>query len=110
MNNNELDKWIAENVMGLVWRGCGCNSWFDPKNKMEISYNLSPTTDPAAAIKVLEKCAEMFPVEIRIGNYDKGRYFVGTDYDFDMTHGKAETLELAICLFAKKLFGKSERD
>jgi len=104
MNYIELDKWIAENVMGWKMHPHREDHWIRPdSNRIDEFY---PTTDSASAMEVLEKCAEKFPIEIRIGNYDEGRYFVGTDYDFDMTRGKAETLELAICLFAKKLLAK----
>lgn len=92
----ELDAWIAEHVMGLSME----EQFGNPDNP--IRGTITPpnyTTNPAAAMLVLEKCLTMADeLEIRLC-YDC-EYKV-----FDWSKAaKAETLPLAICLFAKKLF------
>jgi hypothetical protein len=113
----ELDAWIAENVMG--WKRANFLSSYG-KGRFMVSretgdimaYDLKgegfqPTTDPAAAMEVLKKCGktkknaiEIFclrPDENRSG---KESYWVNDPKT------ESETLELAIALFAKKLFTK----
>lgn len=111
----ELDAWIAEHVMGLVPYKNGITeaskNWWIDKSKDEIKQKFNPTTDPAAAMEVLKKCAEKMEEE-----YDDSRsiainkerlteiWFVS---ETDVANGiseSAKTPELAICLFAKKLF------
>ncbi len=63
-----------------------------------------PSTDPAAAMQVLEKCADKLddPKKYNPGvspiTKSGGQWWVGNQH--------AETLPLAICLFAKQLFSK----
>ena len=96
----ELDAWIAERVMGWIptFKDCGkspsgCETLFPHY-----------TTDPAAAMEVLKKCAEKCSLA--------GMEFVivrGFDWRVCAEPQRgistfAETLELAICKFAKKLW------
>lgn len=71
-------------------------------NLTDLSY-FKPTTNPAAAMDVLKKCIEKESCDIRI-NFDSRRFYVYSAKV--LTPETATTLELAICLFAKKLFSK----
>jgi hypothetical protein len=127
MNNKELrelDAWIAEHVMGWI----NLEFYTPPFNEMEQSFPDEPfwrghkivrdlwmavpryTTDPAAAMIVLEKCSKDRAVVV---NGTKGKHQIvelkrGTSglMSFDEEIIDAETLPLAICLFAKKLLSK----
>jgi hypothetical protein len=134
----ELDAWIAENVMGeqpaftvmkdgYYYRPQACGytkdiqkAWRCTKTVAESELvcgeimNVVPipplkyTTDPAAAMMVLEKCGEKIsPKRILVWKLSppnfKHCWFVCTTEK----RGEAETLPLAICLFAKQLFIKS---
>lgn len=105
----ELDAFIAEHVMGWKHSSSDFYQWktergneYDP-----VTNPFSPTTDPAAAMAVLEKIVEeteAMPDSIYIGK-------VGTEFmvGLDGVEAVAETLPLAIALFArdaKKLFTK----
>jgi len=113
----ELDTWIAEHVMGWYradgkpshWFPDGYkNEWHNPKGGMDTLPCF--TTDPAAAMTVLEKCNDKlkelghFP-----GAIDLWKPFelwkIQSHANSDI-HAEAETLPLAICLFAKQLFSK----
>jgi len=105
----ELDAWIAENVFGwqefreeeypyrMLWREGeeGSPVWDEPDYY---------TTDPAAAMEVLKKCADNLWLSVGFSKQRKtflcGGILSGENY------AEAETLELAICQFAKKLFTK----
>jgi len=109
----ELDAWIAENVMGVIIVKVRC------RDKSEV---ICPdvkryTTDPAAAMEVLKKCG--YKIQGRDYPRGFGHYFVrvyfaeiahewcvclGNEKSDSSIYGQAETLEIAICLFAKKLF------
>ena len=111
----ELDAWIAEKVMGWKPFVSGKTSsikgtfWLDSEHKVVASpefqwTRFDPTTDRAAAMQVLEKCADR--VGVRIDRYN-GRapnvwYIRATDGR--LAEAEAPTLPIAICLFAKKLF------
>jgi len=130
----ELDAWIDEHVMGLVQeyavmkggrfyrpRSCGytdCLTEAGRYSKADAEreivgggpMKLIPfpiphyTTDPAAAMIVLEKCAEKclnLEIDFRKGTWAVGLWRIATPLE-----ATAETLPLAICLFAKKLFSK----
>lgn len=115
----ELDAWIAEHVMGwrLSTRGGSWRStdpgWIDSENELQrIQENWKPSTDPAAALEVLKKCADKsdMPIEIDRKRDNGGPWRVETGV---LSQGLVaiaprdqNTLELAICLFAKKLFSK----
>jgi hypothetical protein len=114
----ELDAWIAEHVMGYrkatkqeldlhsrrdIW-------WVSPDSDGENSTQMHPylplfTADPAAAMMVLEKCLSETKDAITMAETPTiaahmGRYTVANEEVVEC----AETLPLAICLFAKKLF------
>ena len=110
----ELDCWIAENVMGFEHEFGTCQAktenpcyWRDAiSNKSIAKVAYKPTTDPAAAMLVLEKCLqETEHAEcIYAGYMHGGGFLVG--HEQLKIEGGAPTLPLAICLFARQLFGK----
>lgn len=65
------------------------------------------TTDPAAAMAVLEKCCKDGVHCLRI-EWCGGKYQICDEVNDGMRIAEAETLPLAICLFARQLFGKEE--
>ncbi len=108
----ELDAWIAEHVFGLRHENSpskivpGTFSYqrggevlkFYHGNQLEI---FNPTTDPAAAFKVLQKCQEERIISLhknRISSLGKG--------EEKAIAIEAETIELAICKFARMIFTK----
>ena len=135
----ELDAWIAEHVMHIPLfkeKEGGNNYWFCPTCQKPIpsehvtftehhderyggcgvsvhenTYEYSPTTDPAAAMMVLEKCCQketdgMDGIEIDYSkDHPLGEWQIGSVLNSNL-HIESETLPLAICLFAKKLFSK----
>jgi hypothetical protein len=129
----ELDAWIAKHVFGCkpkpirikdgrktirVEYHCLCN----PSHAVGWSQIFKYSTDPAAAMMVLEKCCEhnthgnyccvtkSLPCDSMIDKKN-GHWNVGVLDGEGMhifgTSGNAKTLPLAICLFAKKLFTKA---
>lgn len=125
----ELDAWISEHVMG--WHRMTFDNGFPgaarnqlvPEKFRADQYRKHGwrdgielldtfpkfTTDPAAAMAVLKKCAERCDAEIclRAGKWIVTGYCLSDvkpgQLDWDVA---APTLELAICLYAKKLFGE----
>lgn len=113
----ELEAWIAENVMkwkrvsGLAVRILDDEFFVDSNGCIgRFSCAWIPTTDPAAAMMVLEKCCESMAVNVEIWKAGNGewvcRMVVGSGFNSTNQIGVANTLPLAICLFAKKLFTK----
>lgn len=112
----ELDAWIAEHVMG--WKITKYHCCGEQVERLKPSSgdlhanirNYSPTTDPSAAMDVLKKCSQMkFDVSINHFDAKNLNLLIGLKEWSVLTIGfeaQAETLELAICLFAKKLFTK----
>lgn len=102
----ELDSWTAEHVMGWAFRmnysGSG-NEWHDSEGCERSSSPDSYTTDPAAAMQVLEKCSQGQAIKVWYSTVHK-QWACADDGCFDTQY--AATLPLAICLFAKKLFEK----
>ena len=115
-DKRELNEWIAEHVMG--WRVASepelqniyrCGKWWIPDGLdwREMRPHFPHySSDPAAAMEVLQKCAvaccylsiEALNGFWRVGNMQpNGEWSKWSD---------AETLPLAICMFAKKLFSK----
>lgn len=116
----ELDAWIAEHVMGFEWRAFNHRDkisyltsptdlkrdelrrslWLpDPDYARDISSAFRYSTDPAAAIEVLKRCAEkVAPVSIRIYHNPAGWHVGIAEFEI------APTLEESICRFAKELF------
>jgi len=116
----ELDAWIAEHVtcekypIGEHNSGISKHYLDDGKNVVRTVEGKwtaalpSYTTDPAAAMMVLEKCAEKEGQEnfdgVQIDKTEHGWIVSTCKMDSD-----AETLPLAICLFAKKLFDNDRK-
>jgi hypothetical protein len=104
----ELDAWIAEKVMefkiknGRCWVTRPVLKSLTKVAHVEVDFEIEHyTTDPAAAMEVWKKCAEK-QTTISIQKSKSGWRVVSMDsHSFG-----CETLELAICLFAKKLFEK----
>ena len=102
----ELDLWIAVNIFGwqtfneeeyphrMLWRegDIGSPVWDEPDFY---------TTDPAAAMEVLKRCSDEWDIQIGRRMITK-EWFCSSGYAYT----QAETIELAICQFAKKLFIK----
>jgi len=67
------------------------------------------TTDPAAAMTVLEKCAKQWVGSIRIKALETREFYIvhcnKGNSNVAFHSGEAETLPLAISNFAKRLFG-----
>lgn len=104
----ELDAWIHEHVFGkCLFDEHRINNALCRKCCMDCSSEThrvkSPTTDPAAAMEVLRICAKK-DVTIQIRKQDSGEWCVWDVQSW--SDGTASTLELAICLYAKKLFTK----
>lgn len=88
-----LYDWISEHVMGWAWR--------------KIDF----TADKAAAMEVLEKCAQKCTVTIErsggVGSWMVARLNLQGDGEYVEDFCKCEkSLPLAICQFAKQLFSK----
>lgn len=118
----QLDAWIAEHVLGWKWfkylpednhAYAGCRTLADRKHRFLVKakgdeplaedafYNIpKSTTDPAAAMLVLEKCCQRWPAAIRVC------YSEGWSQPWSFGREKADTLPLAICQFARKAFAK----
>lgn len=132
----DLDAWIAQHVMddsklvGLKKRGY----WYRPKacgytdreseagrftieeaKKREYPHDepvtihkfsvREYTTDPAAAFAVLEKCAER-EAEANMDGVQIDKIGIGWLVPTNDVDADAETLPLAICRFARKIFEK----
>jgi hypothetical protein len=110
-----------EGGIGKHWKGCAgetrkatdCEVAI-AKHDGDFERHFSPyTTDPAAAMMVLEKCVENsnMPVEIdrkrdsKIGHWRLETGVMSKGLLAIAPH-EHNTLPLAICLFAKKLFSK----
>jgi hypothetical protein len=106
-----LDAWIAEHVMGFVKEPYPDETgWKDKAGKYLNRFN--PTIDPTAAIEVLKKCCDRKTVAV-VQAKDGGwqiclLMLVGMTgamgWPTQAIETEADTLELAICLFAKQLF------
>lgn len=107
---SKLDAWIAEHVMGwslakrfdgdeliqrtLKEKKSGLPEWMN---------EFKPTTDPAAAMLVFEKLAVGSPFTHMTKLGEKWVIFKGPDSEFS-NRVEADSLPLAICMLAKKLF------
>ena len=106
----ELDAWIAEHVMGKnpIHRDDKPPTKGTEDDYFVVEYlafsRSCPlyTTDPDAAMQVLEKCQHLTDVVVYKTVQDKH----GVRDDISDFAVDAETLPLAICKFAKKLFSK----
>ena len=109
----QLDAWIAENVMGNQQRKIRVT---DGRKLVRYEFlkvgtnEICPeyTTDPAAAMEVLKKCCEAMAVNVEIWKAGNGEWVCRMVSGRNSRNcvGTANTIELAICLFAKKLFTK----
>ena len=101
-----MDAWIAGHVMD--YRLIKCGEAFICSPSGGIAFTFHPTTDPAAAMAVLEMCIKDRAVKIE--DYGSGPV---TIY-IEQPDGRAvlitqgDTLPLAICRFARKLFEKGK--
>lgn len=117
---HELDAHIAEHVMG--WMKCGSINQLDHNERFYVddekgvlikSYRFtittwSPTTDAADSFAVLKKCAEhMNGASIAINK--RGGFFNVAHAGSLHISVEAETLELAVAEFSKKLFQGKEK-
>lgn len=111
----ELDAWIAEHVMAYKRGhpgGCKVEYWQPPPFKFGvIPVDRLPrfTTDQAAAMEVLKKCMEYVDGHCQrslVSVRPKEVALVTEFGAFTSYTGNADTFELAICLFAQKLFSK----
>ncbi len=108
---NDLDAWICEHIMGWTKiepqrkngpRGLGLN----PKIS-QYDYIPRYCTDQYYAMDVLKKCAEIQQIGLEICTRSgMAEVYTTVDPDGDLTKAEAQTLELAICLFAKQLFSQ----
>lgn len=128
-NNRELDAWIAEHVFG--WKRWNFDNGFPETRKNYLSKDNEKqdkyrkrgfilglplidnfpryTTDPSAAMMVLERCLERLSpsVEIISGDIDSKRHFwIGRPDEYTKLSMFEPTLPLAICALAKNLFTK----
>jgi hypothetical protein len=112
----DLDAWVAERVIGNRVTGAPSallvETLYETNDRMESLMMPSQrlknyTTDPAAAMQVLEKCHEQCCVETglfeNISGSKRGHFARSVYKDVE---SEAETLSLAICHFAKQLFSK----
>jgi hypothetical protein len=122
----ELDRWIMQHVMGWVpetrklyggevnVKGFGKNTHLslgDPYRQFTLDPPAAYSTDPAAALLVLAKCAEKCVVTVEFGATaeNKMQWMVARlemeDNDrLEVDCKCAATLPEAICKFARQLF------
>lgn len=110
----ELDDYCAEKVMDW-WRGIDADGnvvWYGKNRFMLKRSEWEPTVDDADAMAVLRKCAEKCTVTVECGinvNNDWQAMVARLNQEGKKTVEDfctcAPTLPLAICLFAKKLYG-----
>lgn len=103
----EIDAWIAEHVMGAKENPRFSGSvigitkvWLDTRTYETFS----PTEISDYAMEVLEKCIGKGVVNLRESS--NGYFIDKSPANPPYVYAEAETLPLAICLFAKKLFSK----
>lgn len=105
-NLRDLDAWIATNVFGNMVSFGQVVYWHqlesgEPEERPIGTVPLY-TADPAAALAVLAKCAEKDIIEIN--KMPEG--FKVRAITLGYGSGRGETLPLAICRLAQKLFEK----
>jgi hypothetical protein len=127
---HDLDAWIAEHVFG--WVKMNFNNGYTRHNYLNktkeranrfrkhdwaygyhyVKHEPSYTSDSAAAMEVLKKCILKCQNELTFAAPAPFMWKVARlDWDSEccMELQEAETIELAICLFAKELFGKEKK-
>ncbi len=103
----ELDNYLATHVMGWTWDGHAAGVWREYRNGPMATPSFQPTTDPADAMEVLTKCMKQTAAITLFEHHSE--IFIGTDDTEIDVKIKADTLELAICQFAKRLFTHPNR-
>lgn len=107
-----------------IWKIQGWTPWTEEEYPFRKGWSLQdgevtkllecdmddPTTDAAAAMELLKKCyykcrmIDTFRTQIKPYRFGvTGKWLPAANYECE-----AETMELAICLFAKKAFTESE--
>lgn len=121
--HSQLNSWIAEHVTrrGTGHYYCsGCRQCVPIEEVTSGGYhencqiggkidNGIPhyTTSPADALEVLKKCAEKCEKDCKLIGIRRAEVWTVFARDhYDRETAEAETIELAICLFAKQLFSK----
>jgi len=103
----DLDAWIAEQVMGFKLNANGMIETWPREGVRHDLCVANYTTDPAAAMQVLEKCAdEVHAYELQIVSPRNGGLWHISSGKRNTPRVNAETLPIAICRFAQQLFSK----
>ena len=105
----ELDAWIAVNLFGakeIVWIGCWAElgSPNEPFSNPGCERVPNYTTDPAAALAVLQKCAEKVERDDISICLRYGAWIVSEWSDRKLEIESHVSLAHCICLFARELF------
>ena len=119
----ELDAWIAEHVFGYIkqnvnypeahWNELSLpdldgnyisEGWVQGWEFRDVNIPFY-STQASAAMGVLKKCAENLIRGITI-NQNEGKWIIQAQNNYIGNLEMSETLELAICLFAKQLFSQ----
>ncbi len=93
------DTWHLQPKWGAIHQPQGEGNYLEVEGRNDVPHY---TTDPAAAMEVLKKCQSETTVII----YASGAQPMSSICDGNGILETAETLELAICEFAKALFSK----
>lgn len=114
----ELDAWIAEHMFGKMKVAYvdrifdndanGYCHKFDSvfiagKNNKAVEFH--PTIDVPFAMQVLDVCIKKYSFGVEI-SYVEGKYHCWQMIDMEEIIGSAETLPMAICLYAKQFYIK----
>lgn len=108
-NLRELDAWIAEHVFGIEAKAVGFKIIDFRYPGHQGGYRIKDySTDLAAAMEVLKKCAVKFKRDgynsiTILAGCQEGREWI-VQANTSALYAFAETLELAIARFSKKLF------
>jgi hypothetical protein len=119
----ELDAWIATHLFGWVRTDVKCDATdnrtiggflYSPyglnDDLSQASFPPRYTTDPSAAFEVLKAClsSDRLPTEIQIDRKrtKEGRFRIEAGTMSNCILSIEDTLELAICQFARQLYGK----
>lgn len=96
-----FEKWYHQPQL----RGIICNCAIDGMPDWTDLSIFKPSTDPASAMQVLEKCIQQCPIGLEICHNGDNWFIERPDMDTGESV-MAPTVPLATCLFAKKLFSK----
>lgn len=100
----ELDAFCAEHVMeySAGIDADGNDVWYYDQGKSILMELWQPTVAPEDAMEVLKRCMVKTRTTLSTDTFEGNAVY---NHERD-TVGTAETLELAIVLFAKKIFSK----